>query len=258
MTKQASLHFLQCFGLGETSKIANGTAGYQVLNECIVHIGRAERLGWWEKVIQENIPGCETLEDFALLEPTLETIQNLSLSLSALVSNDRLKNVQSVSADKQDKQYENTIRRSQYFLLYEETAHAIRSGDVGRVETCLRDWIPIFKAVGKHKYAAYAAAVPNRRALCLSCTIKVLLLILNRVTNSPNLLIQRKSIRYNWFCNISGKEMKYQGNDWLVELNNMLTKVNNYLLWLLMLLTIVLSPRREFMAVMGRITLSIA
>ncbi len=148
VTKQASLHLLQCFGLGETSKIANGTAGVSSSNECIVHIGRAERLGWWEKVIQENIPGCETLEDFALLEPTLETIQNLSLSLSALVSNDRLKNVQSVSADKQDKQYENTIRRSQYFLLYEETAHAIRSGDVGRVETCLRDWIPIFKAVG--------------------------------------------------------------------------------------------------------------
>ncbi len=61
---------------------------------------------------------------------------------------------QSRSEAKHDRQYENTLRRTQHFLLYEETAHAIRAGDVGRIEICLREWIPVFKAVGKHKYAA--------------------------------------------------------------------------------------------------------
>lgn len=146
--------FLPTLRPGDTSKIANGTAGYQILNECIIHVGRAERLGWWERIIQENVPGCKTLDDFVLREPTRETVEKLAISLSKHVSAERLRELQSKPDKKRDKQYENTLSCTLSFLLYEETAHAIRSGDVGRVEICLREWIPIFKGVGKHKYAA--------------------------------------------------------------------------------------------------------
>ncbi|KLO04346.1 hypothetical protein SCHPADRAFT_840734 [Schizopora paradoxa] len=190
---------------GDTSKIAGGTCGYQILNESIIHIGRAERLGWWEKIIEENVPGCKTLDEFAEREPSWDAIEKLAVSLAKHVSSKRLREIRKKPDKKRDYQYENTLRRTQYFLLYEETAHSIRSGDVGRVETCLRKWIPIFKGVGKHKYAA------------------MLLQFLTDVhfVYPPSL---SKSIRYNWFCNISGKEMKCQGQDWLVELNNWLTK----------------------------------
>ena len=52
-------------------------------------------------------------------------------------------------------QFENSQLLHKYFLLYEELSHAMNSGDIGRVETCIVSWIPILKAVGKHKYATH-------------------------------------------------------------------------------------------------------
>lgn len=54
-----------------------------------------------------------------------------------------------------DVQFENALLLNKYFLMYEELSYAMNSGDIGRVETCIVNWIPILKAMGKHKYATH-------------------------------------------------------------------------------------------------------
>jgi hypothetical protein len=54
-----------------------------------------------------------------------------------------------------DKQLENVLLMHQHFLLYEELSYAMNFGDIGRIETLFPPWICIFKATGKHKYAAH-------------------------------------------------------------------------------------------------------
>ena len=46
-------------------------------------------------------------------------------------------------------------------LLYVELAHAMKHGDIGRVENTFLPWVFVFKAVGKHKYATALVRVMN-------------------------------------------------------------------------------------------------
>ncbi|KAF8581698.1 hypothetical protein K439DRAFT_1353167, partial [Ramaria rubella] len=55
----------------------------------------------------------------------------------------------------QDQVFENEQLKLHDFLLYIELHHAITHSDIGRVEATLVDRSMIFKATGKHKYAAY-------------------------------------------------------------------------------------------------------
>jgi hypothetical protein len=54
-----------------------------------------------------------------------------------------------------DEQNENVLLMHQYFLLYEEITYSMNQGDIGRLETLFPLWINIFRATGKHKYAAH-------------------------------------------------------------------------------------------------------
>ena len=71
------------------------------------------------------------------------------------------------------------------------------------VQVC---WIPIFKATGKHKYA-------NNLLEFLTALHFVY----------PEGL--KEVVRNNWLCNPSGKPMGFRGVDWLLERNNLHTKV---------------------------------
>ncbi|KAI6017704.1 hypothetical protein BKA83DRAFT_4030384, partial [Pisolithus microcarpus] len=51
-----------------------------------------------------------------------------------------------------DLQFENALLLNKYFLLYEELSYGMNSSDIAHVETCIVSWIPILKAIGKHKY----------------------------------------------------------------------------------------------------------
>ncbi|KAG2073257.1 hypothetical protein BDR04DRAFT_1127284 [Suillus decipiens] len=50
-------------------------------------------------------------------------------------------------------QHENGLLLNRSMLQYEELSYAMNTRDIGRIETCLITWIPMFKATGKHKYA---------------------------------------------------------------------------------------------------------
>ncbi|KAG1880835.1 hypothetical protein F4604DRAFT_1550768, partial [Suillus subluteus] len=59
------------------------------------------------------------------------------------------------SEKERDLQFENALLMNKYFLLYEELLYAMNHGDIGRTETTTIAWIPILKAMGKHKYATH-------------------------------------------------------------------------------------------------------
>ena len=53
-----------------------------------------------------------------------------------------------------DTQHENILLMHQYFLLYDEISFSMNHGDIGRLETLFPPWVYLFRATGKHKYAA--------------------------------------------------------------------------------------------------------
>jgi hypothetical protein len=69
------------------------------------------------------------------------------------VANHQLRNVKTRPEKERDLQFENALLMNRYFLLYEELSYAMNHGDIGHVEICAVHWIPVLKAVGKHKYA---------------------------------------------------------------------------------------------------------
>ena len=83
----------------------------------------------------------------------------------------------------------------------------MNAGDIGRIEDTFLQWIYLFRATGKHKYAS-----------------QMLRFMFNLKDIYPPELTQ--IIQHNWLCNPMGKKNGFQGVDWLVERNNLYTKVN--------------------------------
>lgn len=209
--KTCMLAFIKLFYPTLTQKIVSNKAGFHVLDDCIVRTGVSDRLECWRIYAQNKWPDCDTLEKFAEKKPSLQDILTISkdLALKYASPKQNLENVKFGDPSRmhiRDYQYENTLIRIDYILLYEHLAHSIRSGDVGGVEICLRRWIPIFKGTGKHKYAGS---------------------LLEFLTDVHFVYPEdlKKAVRYNWLCNPSGKPMGFRGVDWLLERNNLLTKV---------------------------------
>ena len=202
------LSFIDLFYPKLRTKIINNKAGFRVSNDCITRVGGADRLECIRVYVADHFPGCKDLDDLADRDPTLQDIEYICSELATTFasSSKAREDYKYGDPEHRDHQYENTLIRIEYILLYEELAYSIRCGDVGRIETCLRSWIPIFKATGKHKYASHL----------LEFMIDVNFMY-------PDSL--KKAVRYNWLCNPSGKEMGFRGVDWLQELMNLHTKV---------------------------------
>ena len=52
-------------------------------------------------------------------------------------------------------QIKNALLLNKYFLLYKKLSHAINNGNITQVEMFIVSWIPILKAIGKHKYVTH-------------------------------------------------------------------------------------------------------
>ncbi|KAI9452136.1 hypothetical protein BJY52DRAFT_1205777 [Lactarius psammicola] len=105
-----------------------------------------------------------------------------------------------------DQQFENQAIRNRDYLLYVDLCNAINVGDVGRVEASFLHWIYIFCGTGKHKYASQLARFLRN---------------LHEVY-PPDL---SRLVRMNMLCNPTGKPNAFRPVDWLVERNNLYTKV---------------------------------
>jgi len=126
--------------------------GFRWTHQLIGHAGICRRLDCWRVHVKKI--GFESLEAFAASTPTLDEVKAMASDLvQTYVAKYQLHYVKQKPEKERDIQYENALLMQQYFLLYEELSHAMNRGDIGRVETCIVHWIPILKAVGKHKYA---------------------------------------------------------------------------------------------------------
>ena len=128
--------------------------GFRWTHQLIGHAGICRRLDCWRVHIKKM--GFESLDAFAASTPTLDEVKAMANDLAeTYVAQYQLHFVKQKPERERDVQHENALLMQRYFLLYEELSHAMNQGDIGRVETCIVQWIPILKAVGKHKYATH-------------------------------------------------------------------------------------------------------
>lgn len=130
--------------------------GFRRMHQAIAHTGTCRRLDCWRVHVSKRFPGVTNLDAFAALQPTLDELQSLAAELSlTYVAGHTLGRMRQKPHKERDIQYENSLLLNKYFSLYEELSYAMNRGDIGRVETCTILWIPILKALGKHKYASH-------------------------------------------------------------------------------------------------------
>lgn len=191
----------------ETGKIGTNP-GFRRMHDVIHHDLWASMLNCWKIEAQNRNPEWTSLELFAKSNPSWQLIEDMSknivhkyVSTTPVVSRERRK-----PANQRDDIFINQILHYNE-LLYVETSHAMNAGDIGRVEDTFLQWIYLFRATGKHKYAS-----------------QMLRFMFNLKDVYPPELTQ--IIRHNWLCNPMGKKDGFRGVDWLVERNNLYTKVN--------------------------------
>lgn len=148
----AHVHTLRA---SEVGKIQSNP-GFRRMHQVITHDGICRRLDCWRVEVKKQNPSITSLEQFAGTEPTIHDLQELAnrLAMDYVASSDSLFQLRSQPQGTRDQQYENGLIVNQYYLLYEELSYAMNIGDIGRVEHCFLPWTALFKATGKHKYAA--------------------------------------------------------------------------------------------------------
>ncbi|KAI6022226.1 hypothetical protein PISMIDRAFT_79654, partial [Pisolithus microcarpus 441] len=182
--------------------------GFRRIHELVGHAGTCRRLDCW-RVHAAKDGRFGSLEDFASSKPTLDDLQTMANDICrTYVANYQLDRMRRKRESERDLQFENALLLNKYFLLYEEPSYGMNSGDIGRVETCIVSWIPILKAIGKHKYASHMTNF----------------LFNVHFVYPPGL---RHAVRYHILINPTGRPMKWRAVDWCVELNNLFTKVKN-------------------------------
>ncbi|KIJ07102.1 hypothetical protein PAXINDRAFT_46892, partial [Paxillus involutus ATCC 200175] len=182
--------------------------GFHRMHQLVGHAGVCRRLDFWGVHIK-NKTGFVSLDAFAASQPSLQDLQEMADEIvHTYVATHRLQQMRNKPEKERDLQHENTLLLNKYFLLYEELSYAMNHGDIGHVETCIVSWIPILKAIGKHKYASHMTNF-----------------LLNVHFVYPSGL--KRAIRYHILVNPTGQQMKWRAVDWCVKLNNLFTKVKN-------------------------------
>ncbi|KAI6017947.1 hypothetical protein BKA83DRAFT_4464994 [Pisolithus microcarpus] len=172
--------------------------GFHQMHQLVGHAGICRRLDCW-RVHTCKEKGFNSLKDFAHSKPTLDDLKAMAEEITRMYV---------ATKKERDLQFENAILLNKYFLLYEELSYALNSGDVGHVEASIISWIPILKAIGKHKYATHMTNFLYNVHFVYSLGL-------------------RHAIRYHILVNLTGRPMKWRAVDWCVELNNLFTKVKN-------------------------------
>lgn len=136
----------------EMGKISS-KPGFCHMHEVIQHVGAVSRLDCWR--LEAAARRFESLEKWAESEPSWEDTEKIAEALvkKYVINENDLETLWHTPEGTCDQQYENTLLKDFYFLLYEELTYAMNVGDIGRVETCFFPWSLIFRSCGKHKYA---------------------------------------------------------------------------------------------------------
>ncbi|EGO04104.1 hypothetical protein SERLA73DRAFT_46371 [Serpula lacrymans var. lacrymans S7.3] len=191
----------------ETGKLIS-KPGFRRMHNIVHHDLTGSMLNCWQHKITKRNPQCSSIELFATTKPTWEDIVDMSDAIVAkyIGTSPDLHKERSKPFHERDKVYGNQLLHNCDELMYVDLCHAMNSGDVGHVEASFLPWIHIFVTVGKHKYAAQISKI-----LCDLC-----------YQYPPDL---SQLIHLNLLCNPKGVTGAWCAIDWLVERNNLYTKV---------------------------------
>ena len=117
--------------------------GFRLMHDLILQCAAARILDIWR--IEVGRSGFRSLDSYAE-SASWSDIEKVSLSLVK-------KYVDQSSA--KDREFRNNTLILGRLLDYVELTHAMKHGDIGRVEETFLQWAFIFKSVGKHKYSAH-------------------------------------------------------------------------------------------------------
>ncbi|KAG1832262.1 hypothetical protein DFJ58DRAFT_671175 [Suillus subalutaceus] len=182
--------------------------GFRRMHDVVHHDLWASILNCWETEASERNSSWDSLEAFAKSKPMPEMIVEMSESIveKYIATSKTVSSANQLPAKERDWRFENQTLQNRDELLYVDLCHAMNSGDIGRVEASILPWIYMFKLTGKPKYAYQMT-----RFMIYMCYVYTTDL--------------RQIIRLNWLCNPTGQAFKFCPVDWLVERNNLYTKV---------------------------------
>ncbi|TFK20868.1 hypothetical protein FA15DRAFT_598960 [Coprinopsis marcescibilis] len=193
----------------ETGKFSSKTGpGFRRMHKVIQHDLWASMLNCWRLVVCEANTKWTSLELFAKSKPSWELIVQLSEEIveKYVATTAGISGLRRMPEELRDQIWENQCLRNRDELLYVETSHAMNAGDIGRVEQTFLQWIYMFRATGKHKYSAHLLWFLHELYYFYPADVLDI-------------------IRMNWLVNPTGKGNRFRGVDWVVERNNLYTKV---------------------------------
>ena len=175
---------------------------YHMLNDGIQHLVQE-----YLRVCWEDVTGEMDLQDFSEKETSWDEIKNLAQTIyDQHIAGEHFECLQELPHAKHDMKCENQILFNWDAALYMLLALASNTGAVGLMEDLLWVWVPMFLACGKHKYMTH---------------------LLKFLQDLHDTYPEKLShvIQMHWLCNPNGTLDGFRGMDWLVELNNLYTKV---------------------------------
>ncbi|KAI0632072.1 hypothetical protein C8Q77DRAFT_1060511 [Trametes polyzona] len=195
-------------------------AKFREQHELIHDVGVILRLDAWRTEVARRF-GHASLDEWAATQPSLHDIQEVADYLVLnYVEGEGVdlfeRHLQPPSA--RDQVRDNTARTHNYLLHYDEVAYSMDVGDIGRWETVLSVWIPLFRAAGKHKYGTRTLRFIHSLYMVYHERLRQHVLI-DWVWHDG-----RYTIRYNILVNPTGKPGAFRAVDWVVEFLNMLIK----------------------------------
>ena len=229
MDANSLLLFVAQYRPRQTGKIGSDP-GFRIMHEVIGNTGVALRLDTWHVEAHKRNSEWVSLETFAAAQPSLDLIEEMANSLAVNYVAGYETNIfklRGQATASRDTQHENMLIMHQYFLLYEEITFAMNHGDIGRLETLFPPWIYIFKATGKHKYAAQMTKFLTDVHFVYPEGLRCICTLWYLYSHSQQCIL-RRAVRYNIMVNPTGKEGAFRGADWVEESNNLFIKVRNY------------------------------
>ncbi|EJD49190.1 hypothetical protein AURDEDRAFT_161680 [Auricularia subglabra TFB-10046 SS5] len=191
---------------------ASSGPGFRRMNDVSTHITWGLILECWVLEAHEWNASCSSLEMFAKRLSTLlrsrawETIMALSKKIAMrYIADGNFFASHSKPTDERNQVFENWSLYLQHSLMDQVLSYAIKTQDVGCVVLSLYDWMFVYHAAKKHKYAYHT---------------------LRTLSNIAHVFPKHFSHAFlmSWIINPSGKAQGGRGVDWLVELYNLYLK----------------------------------
>ncbi|KAI9457457.1 hypothetical protein BJY52DRAFT_1120356 [Lactarius psammicola] len=202
--------------------------GFRQMHDVVHHELHATILEcWWREVSARNPGNMESLEVFAESKPDWDLVVKISEDIvwKYVAIGEDISQSHTRPDDERDQQFENQTLQNRDYLLYVDLCNAINLGDIGRVEASFLPWIYIFSATGKHKYTSQLARFMTNLHEVYPPALRQASYVQKRVVQDAHLRNHSNIVRMNLLCNLTGRPNAFHPVDWLVERNNLYTKV---------------------------------